>query len=271
MLDCPRAFYYKYVENIESKGDSIILLAGSAMHKGLAVIHESWEIEGAVQAMAEELDGATGHGNLDFITAGHLETVLRNYIDHWQGRDPYKVVEMIEEPVIETIDGMQIGGIPDMVVDDDGEVIGLDHKTTTSYLGSHLYNRVKFGKQGPIYCLLLSEKLGIPVRRMVFNCIYTGKYANSVKSKATKFDRYSFEYSEEDLQETREWLYRLVHNIWDLEGKVEKCYPQHGGSHCGWCEYSPLCEIAPPLRDGVKSSSFRQREISGKLLSGADR
>ena len=271
LLDCLRAFFYKHEELIEAKGDAIRLKAGSAMHKGLAVIHETWEIEPAVEAMRTELGTSSGVGDLDFLTSGHLEAVLRNYLDYWKDRDPFVVVEMIEEPIIQQLDGLWIGGIPDMVVEQEGELVVLDHKTTSSYLGSHLYNRVKFSKQFPIYCLLLTEKLGKPVRRGICNAIYTGKYATVEKSKASKFERYSFEYSEEDLEETVQWIREVQSIIKHFDSIHVNRWPQHGGSHCGWCEYKELCEVAPPLRDAIKARSFQKREISGKLLSGADR
>lgn len=273
LLDCPRAWFHKYIEGIEPKGTALRLVAGSAMHKGLAVLYGSGLIEDAVQALAEEYGQQQPFGDLDFLTIGHLETVLRNYYDRWVGQDPFEVVSLIEEPIVESIDGLQIGGIPDMVVEEGGELVVVDHKTTTSFLGSHLYNRVKFTKQMPIYCLLLTEKLGRPVRRAIVNAIYTGKYAASEKSKAAKFERWSFEYSEEDLEETKWWLRNTIEDSDDLRRRVEpeeRFFTQHGGSHCGWCEFKSLCEVPPPLRGGIKSANFQKRELTGILLSGAD-
>jgi len=268
-LDCPRCFFHKFVENLESTEDSLRLLAGSAMHKGLAVHYAGGTPGDACEAVAEEYAEARPMGDLEYLTIGHLQTVLRNYIDYWQDRDPFTVVEMIEEPLVEEVDGMEIGGIPDLLVDHDGDLVVLDHKTTTSFVGTHLYNRVKFSKQGPIYCLLLSKKIGQPVRRIIFNCIYTGKYATRTESKATKFDRYSFEYEESDLQETVRWLESLIFEL-GAPSPFPSDWPQHGGSHCGWCEFKSLCEVAPSLRDGVKATRFRVRERTGVLLSGAD-
>ncbi len=216
-------------------------------------------------------------GELEFLTVGHLETVLKNYADHWEDRDPFAVVEMIEEPVVAELDGMLVGGIPDLVVEEDGELIVLDHKTTTSNLGAHLYNRVKFSKQFPIYCLLLSKKMGQPVRRGICNAIYTGKYAANPNSKAQKFDRYSFEYSKEELEETVAWLNMVRRMIIEhkrtqrYETRVpEAAWPQHGGSHCGWCPFRILCQLPPPLRPPMMERSFVVREPTGVLLSGAD-
>ncbi len=53
LLECLRKFFYQYVLNLKSKEESLRLLAGTAMHKGLEVLYAGGEIGSACESVAE--------------------------------------------------------------------------------------------------------------------------------------------------------------------------------------------------------------------------
>lgn len=270
--ECLRRFHLRYNHNLRPHGESPRMTAGSAMHAGLAVLYGAPEWSPEVVDQAVEAIRATFGSTVDsfnaWLTAGHLEVCFRNYVDHYREREQYRVVKQIEEPIV--IGGL--GGIPDLLVEDREGFLVLDHKCSTNYLGTHLFNRVKFAKQLPLYCHLVSVAFDRPVRRAVVNAIYIGERAASKDSKAAKFERYPFEFSPEQIAEAVHWTERqkaLIHWMRQTAERDED-WPQHGGSHCGWCEFAGVCEVAPPLRPGRIRMGFESRPASGLLLSGAD-
>ena len=276
LVECEQKWYYKFIEEWDPKEESVLLKAGRAGHGALAEWYHPrsmYSRECALDALHVLYEGTVPRGKYEYLTFGHLETIVKNYHDYWLGKCPWDVVQRIEDPIIAKIDGVEFGGIPDLMVEEHGELLVVDHKFTTSYLGGHLYNRVKFQHQLRKYCLLASEEYDTPVRAGAINAIYMGDKASNSDSKAMRFDRYRFDFTEEQLEETEIWLLELnrratEHRRYTVTDDDE--FPQHGGSHCGWCEYRPLCEASPPLRDGIKNASFKKREVTGLLRSGAD-
>jgi hypothetical protein len=276
LLECPRKFYLRHVRPIEPKEGSILLKAGTAGHAALAEWYHPksmYSLECALDALHAHYEDVVPAGRYDFLTLGHMEVILKNFHDYWLGRCPWDVVERIEEPLVAEIDGTEFGGIPDLMVEEHGDLLVCDHKFTTTYLGGHLYNRVKFSPQLRIYCVLATAFYKTPVRSGVINAIYMGDKASNPESKAQRFDRYRFDFTEDQIEETRKWLLEMNWRAMEIFSKQTLSpfdFPQHGGAHCGWCEYRELCEVSPALRDGIERSRFQPREVSGILSSGAD-
>lgn len=272
--ECLRRFHLRYNIGLRPQGDSPRMKAGSAMHAGFAVLYGAPEmdwsaeiVEQAVEAVTASFGTTTDEFN-PWLTSGHLAVCFRNYVDHYREREQYRVIKLIEEPLVEG----GLGGIPDLLAEDNEGFLILDHKCSANYLGTHLFNRCKFSKQLPLYCHLVSKAFGQNVRRAVVNAIYIGERAANKDSKAAKFERYPFEYSPEQISEALIWAKRQEELIAWMRStaKGELDWPQHGGSHCGWCEFQTICEAAPPLRPGRIAMSFDVRPATGLLLSGAD-
>lgn len=272
---CQRLAYYKYERGLESvEPGSPPMIAGSAGHAGLAALYADEPIEEAIGKMHEYLDRneLKAAGRYDYLTSGHMEVVLRNYYDHWRDKEPYTIIETIEEPIVADIGvGFEVGGIPDLIVQDgEGAYLALDHKFTAGYIGSRLYNRTKFTHQLRTYALLTRAKFGIHIQGGVVNAIYMGKHATSSTTKATLFDRWRFDWTAEQLAETREWIRQTNGRFTDLIDQPESVWLQNGGSHCGWCQFQELCSSPPALRENRIRTNFRVRDRTGRLISGAD-
>lgn len=283
ILACPRKHFHAFEQHLSPLEESIPMVVGSAMHKALAVLYKRGfnEVEAAITAMESYLEEKRLRlpptGTFDYITAGHLRVVLENYVDHWGTKEVLTVSALVEEPVVAPleIDGawQHVGGIPDLIVRDGGVALCLDHKCTTSYIGANLYNRLKFSHQFRIYCLLMETLLGEPVRGAIANAIYIGKGASTPTSKATRFERWRFDYSLNQLNETKEWLLaskNLLSYYRNIAGENELKWPQNPSTSCGWCQFAPLCEVPDVLRPVKVRTLYTVRRPEGVLLSGAD-
>lgn len=278
LAECPRKHFYRHrLRLIPREGGPAYMTAGSAMHLALAAYYENGMDLDAALATLRENYTLRPFGNFEYLTLGHLETVMKGYDARYRDREPYRVIAMIEEPVTGTTAGLTplaIGGIPDMIVEEDGKKLVLDHKNTTGYLGDNLYNKVKFQHQMRIYCILATQLLGESVTGAVVNALYIGKYASSASSKAAKFDRYRFDYTSDQLEETEQWISTTVaaehHYSGGMESEHEELWPQCGGVQCGFCEFATLCEAPPRLRPALIRVRFQPRPEGGILASGAD-
>jgi hypothetical protein len=268
-LQCQRQWYHKFVEGLEPRESNILLHAGSVGHLALAEWYASGkDLETMLRVLIDNYS-AKPTGRFEYLTLGHMEVILRNYHDRWLERDFFEIISHIEEPITATIDGFTFGGIPDMIIEEDSEPAVMDHKFTTGYLGGSLFTRMKFTKQMPLYCILATKKLGRPVRRAVVDAIHMGPKASDPGSKVNRFERYEFgPYTDAELTEALEWVKVISKRLYFFDDPLS--YPQHGGTHCQWCDYKELCEVAPFLRQTIKESNFKKREITGRLLSGAD-
>lgn len=284
VIDCARKYYYNYELGLEPKEPNLRMLVGSGGHKAMQVLYTEGfgAIDRALDAALSYISGAgvhLPHPSMPWLTNGHISVCLHNYVDAY-AKEPYRVVHRIEQPLIRHADDMDdgLGGIPDLIVEDAfGAKPVMDHKFTFSYLGASFYNRQKYSKQGKIYCILASEYYGEPLTAFVVNAIYMGEKASTAGSKAQRFDRFSFEFSAEELREAEDWVRGAKDTIRFYRddnmpgcGPDESGWPQNGGAHCGWCSFAPLCGASPDLRPDIIERSFGVRQRRGLLLSGAD-
>jgi hypothetical protein len=207
-------------------------------------------------------------GDFAYLTKGHLEVVLRNYVERWRGQEPYRLIHLVEGALTGEINGIPVEGLPDLIVEDNGTPLVMDHKWTTGWLGSRLHTRVKHEKQLRLYALLAREAFGLDIRGGVCNAGFMGEAAAKTSSKAAKFDRYRFTFSLEELEETKRWVEQMVREMeWRLPESSEDAdinlFPQSPSAACGWCEFEELCSSPPPLRRIRIATNYQQRELRG--------
>lgn len=299
---CNRKHYYANEIGLKRKGEeNIPMIFGSAGHKAMEVLYGPGgfnAVDDAIDAAHAYIDRSgvllpPGIKKWEHFTPGHLTVILRNYVDRWKG-DEFKVTARVEEPLISEVE--QLGGIPDLIVEDDLGPLVMDHKFTGSRLGEGTMNRVKFSKQGLIYCVLASEHYGMDIRRVVFNHIHMGPAASSdaKKSRATLFKRDRFpeintdavgssrsygEFSDADLDETRAWVrqtkklieFNRFCQLTHVPDPPENSWPQNGGQHCSYmCSFDELCGSDPAKRAEIIEAKYEVSRPEGQLLSGAD-
>lgn len=282
---CRRKYFYHYHIGLRGKTDFPPAFAGSCGHVALDTWHRTGSKALALVAAAEAWGPKRFHGDWDFLTPGHLDIVLQNYMEspHTQG---WEVVRLrwadvrsnvlLASDVQEAADGylqlaeasfvVDVPGLgpvncrPDLILRGANGFRVVDHKFTTGYLGSKMYNQAKFGHQLRLYALAMSALLGEPVLEGAVNGIYMGSTASSPKFGGKRFDAYTFDYSDADFVETKAWYRSGVEEMKEIaehytEDDVLQA-PQSPSEKCGYCDFASLCATAPVYRSGLIKLNF---------------
>lgn len=289
--DCERKYFYRYILRISGKVDFPPAYAGSALHTAFDAWHRTGNAEVAQAALSEAWGRKTFHGDWAWLTAGHASIVLDNYIRSKHTAD-WDVVRLgpadlssrlrqtdaacdaagffmlaeasfiIEVPELDGLLNLR----PDLLLNTASGLQVVDHKTTTAYLGSKLYNGAKYSHQLRLYCLGLAALLSKPVLQAGINGVYTGKTASSPSFRGQRFDYYTFDFSAADLEETVAWYHvgrnRMLHMEEHFTEADELAAPQNPGAQCGYCEYNTLCSAPKALRPGLVKLEYRRKEAA---------
>lgn len=286
---CERKYFYKYSQQLENK-DDIFAPAhmGSAMHAGLDAWHRTQDAAAACLSLEAAWGTKRFHGDWDWVTPGHANVVLRAYMEAPHTQD-WEVVRLkmadldasrlVQTDVVEdaagflvlaeasfVVDVPGLGPInirPDLLLRTPSGLRVVDHKTTTSFLGSNIYNGTKYGHQLRLYAMGLAALLGEPVQEGATNAIYSGKTAVNPGFKGKKYETYVFDYSPADFEETKAWYkagrLKMEHMEEHYGPDDALAAPQNPGSHCGYCEYSKLCSAPAVMRSGLIKMTYRKK------------
>lgn len=287
---CERKYWYRYYRKLESPEQFAPAHMGKALHAGLEAWHRTDDQQAAIAALDAEWGSQRFYGDFDWVTPGHAAVVLRGYMNskHAAGWEPVRLrradlsQHLVETDAKEDAAGWLILAEASFVVDVPG--LGLvnvrpdlllkvptglrvvDHKSTTSYLGSNLYNGTKYGHQLRLYALAMGALLGQPVGEGACNGIYAGKSAGSDAFKGKRFESYVFDYSPADFAETKAWykagVNRSQYMAEHFTEQDELQAPQNPGPHCGYCDYGKLCSAPAALRGGLVKLNYRVKEAA---------
>lgn len=257
---CPAKFDLRMNEGWTSRRRSGALGFGSAIHEGIAVWHKTRDIAQALLAIDTKWPDAMPVD--DWRTKEKCLTTMIEYSKHYPS-ETWKVIGMPDNPVIEvpfTLDfgmylpcedhasedggpesptccicdkpreALEYGGIYDMLIDFDGQIFVVDHKTT-SMMGSGYFNQFKPNNQMTGYIWAASQLSGRPVKGAMINAI--GMY----KVGKTKFERQITSRSDEEIAEWKMNVYTECCNI--QSHKLNGIWPMRTGACTlyGLCEY----------------------------------
>ena len=143
---CPRSSYFRHIKGFVPKGIKMPLLYGTVIHKsedamwaeedpkkaleaGIKALHKSWKAEGGPSS--DELFDL----NEERRTLPNAEKILRNYIQkNWDRISSYEILG-IELPFLVPLGESEFFycGLIDKLVEKNGALYPLDHKTSSSY------------------------------------------------------------------------------------------------------------------------------------------
>lgn len=136
-----------------------------------------------------------------------------------------------------------LAGKPDLpVVDQEGHLWVMDHKSTGSNLGSFFFDRHKASNKDRGYMMMIHSLMGTMPKGYIINGILTNKYALNPKSTAVKYARHQYpvhpDHAKEGLRNQKAWI-DIINYF------TEKGYWPQG---CGWngCRAPALCCAADP-------------------------
>lgn len=275
LASCPRKYQHQYVDGITEKEKAPMLSAGSMVHTGLHQYYLTGSAQEAIDKMREvygDLPTDEWTPQDDHLKLPHMETVVRNYADHWEAHGTHKpirvrytdlktdnllagrfvidddgVIMLGESTLLMQIEHhntvIWIKGLPDLPVRNySGNSLIMDHKTTSGWVSDYWAGKYRISDQFRWYAIMLKELLGIPFQGAVLDAVYVGKYATSTTSKATKFDRREYDFDATLLEETLDNTVALIGTA-KRYGKMDY-YPQHTGLYCGSCRFlHDFCKV----------------------------
>ena len=241
------------------------------------VLHATWD--------SFEIDRCLMDPNHVHLSSDNLEHILRNYIYYWT-----KQAIEIFEPLHLSIDDLNLSdvvaakfrttstgelilgesslvmrfpvgdetfvlsGKPDLpVIKQNGSLWAMDHKTTSSYLSDWWAKSYQVSNQLRGYMAMLRSLTGRTPEGGIINAIYVGKHATNPNSKATKFDRFQFDFAPDHIDEAianqHAWVKAIEHF------RSTGYWPQ--GCGYGGCDMPDLCRRDPETRVEVLATDYQ--------------
>jgi len=284
MKVCPRLYQYVMLEGWSPRDESVHLRFGSEYHKAL----EEYDKAKAAGLSHDDAMSCTVQYTMEFtsdfapdesIKAGKyknrktLIALIIDYLDHFAD-DPCQTYilsdgkpavelsfrfELEWGPKIEADDVFTYGCDPqpyllcghlDRVVEFNGDLLVLDHKTTVTTISDYFFRQFEPNNQMTLYTLAGTVILDTPIKGIVIDA------AQIMLSEPNRFVR-GFTYRTKD--QLAEWLDDLKVLLAQAEGYALAGYwPQNDGS-CGMyggCKFRGICSKSPSVRETFLRSDF---------------
>lgn len=279
LKQCPRLYQYVMIEGWVPKDESIHLRFGNEFHKALEVYDKSKVAglshrEALIDTVHETLlrvedwdvDTETKAGSLK-----NRDTLIRTivwYLDQYCD-DPAKTWKLSNgdpaveqsfrfeiEDGLETADGFQpylLCGHLDRVVEFNGEVFGMDRKTTTTTPGPYFFNSFEPNNQMSLYTLALKVVFNAPVKGIIIDA---AQIAVGFSRFVRGFTYRTSDQLEEWLRDLRLWLRKAE------EYAVAGYWPQNDTAcdKFGGCRFREICSKAPGVRSNFLAGDFKKQK-----------
>jgi PD-(D/E)XK nuclease superfamily len=271
---CPRKYYYKYERNIVPAEESIDLpiTFGDAIHRSLATLYLGTAFDHVPCPCGSACDYCKAH-EIQRIAATFLEfypndpddtrdprtrirglELLAAYLSKWK-RDPWRVIAVEVPFELQLSSELTYVGKMDLLVEQDGIVRPIDHKTTsrTGYLFDAQF---KLSVQITGYVMVASIITGQPVYQAIINGI---RVSGKIDPDQTFFRQLTTR-TPEDVAEWEEHVkdvHRLILQFrWT---RFPKAAPYACVAYNRLCEYYQLCTSGEATRNVLIESAYKPR------------
>lgn len=247
-VKCPRWYSIRHVDDMRPRFNQTALEFGSAYHDGLAAWYETYDIKYALSVVQdrpyEEVEG-------DYRTKGLVLTALAKYIEHWGDDRQWKIILNetafdIEDPA----DGFRWGGRLDLVVEWNGRLWVVDHKST-SYGGSTWWHEFDNAPQMGGYVYAGTQLHGAPIAGVIINRTVIRK------SGTFEFERRPYLWPDWKLAE---WKQHMIHRYQEiaLAREHNSFHPNHYAcvGKYGRCAAYGICTLPPVSRHRALKEDF---------------
>lgn len=276
--NCPRKYYWKFVENLDTDRPAMNLEVGSATHEGLAQLGAGKSVDEAVESAKQAFRAALpkrrlpGDDELYAESEAVVENLLRSYEEHWGsqsemfrplGNEVAGTVEVAEDPLPGDPNPevkKKLRFKTDKFVHAFGGLWIVDHKTAAK-MDPRTMMQYQMDLQMTAYIYGAMKLLETVIGGVIVDFL--------VKTKVPQFAREAFERTEAELNEfefnwTR-WLSRIRQDTLDAvtigkeTGKPWLAFPRNEAEcfRYGTCMFRSLC--GDPANMGLRAE-FVQRE-----------
>ncbi len=251
---CPMKYYLQYVKGLKK---NIIDDSNVAMHFGSA-FHAFLEGKFTkTKTLEEVLNDYAEPKDLPQYSKESLRFVCKTYNEKYADKDA-----LFDFKEVERVSNMDIGGFNyivkrDGVVEINGNIFGIEHKTTKSlgmnycdkyFLNSQITGQVydmkeKDGQCSGVILNVCEVKL---LKRKPTSDSYDGNYQVEDGYITCKFTRDFINRTQEEIDDWKENTKGWIKEI--ERSKKENCWLKSTGSWsgtiCSACEYKPLCKVS---------------------------
>lgn len=252
---CRRKYEYRINRGLVSPKPQTAPAFGGAIHKALDVLYKQVPFSDVDAAVKVFKDNFQESPTDDKRTHKLGEWIINNYFQKYQSQD-FKVLEVERSFEIELPNGNKFIGRIDKVIEWDGVVWIMDHKTT-SQLGVTYEKTLEPNGQfsGYVYA---ARQMGYKAAGVVVDAILVAKglLESSSRGKLSPLLRFMCYRNDRQLQEWLEETVRQHQNIKDCE--ETGAWPMDGLFN-GMCTYYGEC---PYRRLCVEDNSLRERIIN---------
>jgi PD-(D/E)XK nuclease superfamily len=283
LKECDRKYYYHMIEGWTSKSESVHLEFGILYHAALEA-YETHRFNGqghdeAVRSVVKGIlsdtwrDGKPWRAEIDLepndkVSLKSRENLIRTvvwYLEKFKD-DPAKtrMHPITGKPMVELHFQFEIGagidlahpytlcGHLDRVVDFQDQPFVMDHKTTTSTLGSYYFEQYDPDNQMSLYTVASQIAFKTPVKGVIID-------ASQIAVGFSRFVR-SFVFKTAD--QIDEWMKDLKIWLKRAEMNAEANYWPMNDRSChkfGGCAFREICSRSPSVRDRFLESGFERR------------
>lgn len=205
---CPYGYYKKYIEHCPGI-ENFYAQAGSFMHELLEqIISSQITIEDAIERFVEDFDVVCDMEVASQIRDRIFEkmvTYLADLDEHTL--DGYEVLG-VEKEVFFNVGAYRFRGFIDLLLrDSDGNIVMVDHKSSTYPLGKTgkvLKNKeqefLQYKRQQYLYSIAVKDEYGVNPVRLEWNHFKESKICSII-------------FNEDELQKAKEWAESMVETI----------------------------------------------------------
>lgn len=252
---CHRKYDYRINKSLVRNVTALPLEFGRFIHSSLDHLYtNAWDIEGAVASFHA---GYKENLELDDKRTNQMgEWIIRNYAETYANQ-PWKLIKSEFPFEVDLPNGNKLIGRIDKIIEWDGVLWVVDHKTTSG-LGASYFKMAEPNAQFMGYTFA-ARAMGFPVVGTVIDAMLVAKGLLEAKSRAklTPLARYDAHYSDELMAEWMIWAQgtqQLIENdecanVW--LPNYESC------TYYGECPYRSLCKEIPQLREKIIGMDFK--------------
>lgn len=253
-LRCRRRYYLRHVRNIVGKGAQLAPEFGRWIHKALDIWHKEHDIDKAIQIFK---NGYVGDDSDEKRTIPVGEKLLRLYADKY-AHEGFRVLKSELQFDIPLPSGESLIGRIDKIIDWDGAIYVMDHKTT-SRLGYEFFYKIKPNMQFDGY-IWAARKLGYPTcNGILLDALLVAK-GLLVPSQLSRLTPLARDLSTRSDTELGEYIVNTLNVISD----IKKCYTEENWYRnteacCDFieCPYRRICKEERDVQERIIESDYK--------------
>jgi len=161
----------------------------------------------------------------------------------YNGIDEHQHVARLEQPYI-------LCGHIDRVVDFNGSLMVLDHKTTTTTLGTYYFNQYEPHNQMSLYTL---------AGKVILNTVVKGVIIDGAQILLEDENRFVRGFTYRTADQLEEWLHSISQFLGAAEAYAEEGFWPQNDTACdkfGGCKFREVCSKSPQVRDKFLATDF---------------